>query len=100
VRCTVQGRIDVTRTFDGRELNTEYLFGLFANVAGDPNPFSLLRVPISYEIFILLLMNISPRLLLDSCSTLPASVLLYNTSFQASLDRKLSTLLKVKAQLS
>jgi hypothetical protein len=46
----VQGRIDVTGTFDGRELNTEYLFGLFANVAADPNSISLLGVPISYEI--------------------------------------------------
>jgi hypothetical protein len=46
----VQGRIDVTRTFDGRELNTEYLFGLFANLAADPNSISLLRVPISYKI--------------------------------------------------
>ena len=46
----VQGRIDVTRTFDGRELNTEYLFGLFANLAADPNSISLLGVPISYEI--------------------------------------------------
>lgn len=26
----VQGRVDITRTFDGRELNTAYLFGLFA----------------------------------------------------------------------
>jgi hypothetical protein len=46
----VQGRIDITRTFDGRELNTEYLFGLFANLAADPNSISLLGVPISYEI--------------------------------------------------
>ena len=46
----VQGRIDITRTFDGRELNTEYLFGLFANLAANPNSISLLGVPISYEI--------------------------------------------------
>jgi hypothetical protein len=46
----VQGRIDITRTFDGRELNTEYLFGLFANLAADPNSISLLGIPISYEI--------------------------------------------------
>ena len=45
----VQGRVDITRTFDGRELNTEYLFGLFANLATSP-AFSLLGVPISYEI--------------------------------------------------
>ncbi|KAF6219666.1 hypothetical protein HO133_004135 [Letharia lupina] len=49
----VQGRVDITRTFDGRELNTEYLFGLFANLAtstNDSNAFSLLGIPMSYEI--------------------------------------------------
>ncbi|KAL8835229.1 MAG: hypothetical protein Q9170_003391 [Blastenia crenularia] len=47
----VQGRIDITRTFDGRELNTEYLFGLFANLASaSPGAISLLGVPMSYEI--------------------------------------------------
>ena len=46
----VQGKIDVTRTFNGRELNTEYLFGLFANLATNANEISLLGVPISYEI--------------------------------------------------
>jgi hypothetical protein len=46
----LQGRIDITRTFDGRELNTEYLFGLLANLAAEPNSISLLGVPISYEI--------------------------------------------------
>lgn len=51
----VQGRVDITRTFDGQELNTEYLFGLFANLANltnSPNStaFSLLGIPISYEI--------------------------------------------------
>jgi hypothetical protein len=46
----VQGRLDITRTFDGRELNTEYLFGLFANLAANPNSVSLLGIPISYEI--------------------------------------------------
>jgi hypothetical protein len=45
-----QGRIDITRTFDGRELNTEYLFGLFANLAANPNQTSLIGVPLSYEI--------------------------------------------------
>ena len=40
----VQGRVDITRTFDGRELNTEYLFGLFANLATSAG-FSLLGVP-------------------------------------------------------
>ena len=44
------GRIDITRTFKGRELNTEYLFGLFANLAQTPGSLSLLGVPLSYEI--------------------------------------------------
>ncbi|KAJ4185340.1 hypothetical protein NW759_016992 [Fusarium solani] len=42
----VQGRVDITRNFPGRELNTEYLFGLFT----DPYSVSLLNVPVSYEI--------------------------------------------------
>ena len=48
----VQGRVDVTRTFDGRELNTEYLFGLFANLAelGDKRATTLLGIPKGYEI--------------------------------------------------
>ena len=47
----VQGRVDVTRTFTGRELNTEYIFGLFANLAGaKPGAITLLGVPLSYEI--------------------------------------------------
>ena len=45
----VQGKIDVTRTFDGRELNTEYLFGLFANLA-QSNGISLLGVPQTYKV--------------------------------------------------
>ncbi|KAL8687125.1 MAG: hypothetical protein Q9218_006613 [Villophora microphyllina] len=47
----VQGRVDITRTFDGRELNTEYLFGLFANLAAaKPGAVTLLGVPLSYEV--------------------------------------------------
>ncbi|KAL3456721.1 hypothetical protein BJX64DRAFT_296475 [Aspergillus heterothallicus] len=42
----VQGRVDITRTFDGRELNTEYIFGLFS----DPDHLSLVGVPIAYNI--------------------------------------------------
>ncbi|KAL4876207.1 hypothetical protein BJY04DRAFT_147447 [Aspergillus karnatakaensis] len=42
----VQGRVDITRTFDGRELNTEYNFGLFT----DPDHVSLVGVPINYTI--------------------------------------------------
>jgi len=43
------GRVDVTRTFDGAELNTEYVFGLFANL-GATNSFSLLGTPKTYTI--------------------------------------------------
>jgi hypothetical protein len=46
----VQRRIDITRTFDSQELNTEYLFRLFTNLIADPNSISLLGVPISYKI--------------------------------------------------
>ncbi|KAL8723583.1 MAG: hypothetical protein Q9225_000125 [Loekoesia sp. 1 TL-2023] len=47
----VQGRVDITRTFEGRELNTEYIFGLFANLAAArPGVVTLLGVPLSYEI--------------------------------------------------
>lgn len=47
----VQGRVDITRTFNGRELNTEYLFGLFANLATDETgEMSLLGIPLSYEV--------------------------------------------------
>ncbi|EPS27054.1 hypothetical protein POX_g08647 [Penicillium oxalicum] len=42
----VQGRVDITRTFDGDELNREYIFGLFS----DPNHVSLVGVPIDYSI--------------------------------------------------
>jgi len=46
----VKGRVDATRTFDGAELNTEYLFGLWAYIALNPNATTLLGVPMSYEI--------------------------------------------------
>ncbi|KAL3444317.1 hypothetical protein BJX65DRAFT_320088 [Aspergillus insuetus] len=42
----VQGRVDITRTFDGRELNNEYIFGLFS----DPEHLSLVGVPTTYKI--------------------------------------------------
>ncbi|KAJ5330246.1 hypothetical protein N7476_000029 [Penicillium atrosanguineum] len=42
----VQGRVDITRTFDGDELNREYIFGLFS----DPVHVSLVGVPIAYNI--------------------------------------------------
>ena len=46
----VQGQNDITGTFDSQELNTEYLFGLFATLMADPNSINLLGVPISYKI--------------------------------------------------
>lgn len=42
--------MDITRTFDGPELNTEYLFGLFAQLALYPNATTLLGVPTNYSI--------------------------------------------------
>ncbi|KAI5309862.1 hypothetical protein KEM55_002250 [Ascosphaera atra] len=42
----VQGRVDVSRNFDAAELNTEYVFGLFA----DPSQVSFFGTPYSYEI--------------------------------------------------
>ncbi|KAF7594352.1 hypothetical protein BBP40_009587 [Aspergillus hancockii] len=42
----VQGRVDITRIFPGRELNSEYIFGLFSQ----PNSISLSGIPISYNI--------------------------------------------------
>jgi len=46
----VLGRVDVTRNFNGRELNTEYAFGLFANIALNPNSFTLLGIPTDYQV--------------------------------------------------
>lgn len=43
------GRVDVTRQFEGQELNTEYLFGLFAAVQNS-NDTTLLGFPVSYDI--------------------------------------------------
>ena len=46
--------MDITRTFTGRELNTEYIFGLFANLAAAAKNesafFTLLGYATSYEI--------------------------------------------------
>ena len=44
----ILGRVDATRDYAGRELNTEYLFGLFANIALNPNAFTLLGYPVNY----------------------------------------------------
>merc|ERR1711862_1051931 len=46
----VKGRVDITRTFDGPELNTEYLFGLFSNLAINPNTVTLLGYPTRYNV--------------------------------------------------
>jgi hypothetical protein len=46
----ILGRVDVTTAISGRELNNEYLFGLFANLAQNPNTVSLLGFPVSYTI--------------------------------------------------
>jgi hypothetical protein len=46
----VKGRVDLTRTFDGPELNTEYLFGLFTNLALNPKTVTLLGIPQRYHV--------------------------------------------------
>lgn len=46
----MKGRVDATRTFEGRELNTAYLFGLFARVGLDSDMVTVLGVPMSYQI--------------------------------------------------
>lgn len=42
--------MDLTRTFDGPELNTEYLFGLFSNLALNPETITLLGYPTKYNV--------------------------------------------------
>ncbi|OJJ67885.1 hypothetical protein ASPBRDRAFT_58471 [Aspergillus brasiliensis CBS 101740] len=44
----VHGRVDVTRTFTNRDLNNEYIFGLFSQ-PGDTHP-SIFGVPIAYNL--------------------------------------------------
>ena len=46
------GRVDATGTFVGRELNTEYVYGLFAAGMHNSNPdfFSLIGNPTSYQL--------------------------------------------------
>jgi len=41
---------DTVTSFDGRELSTEYLFGLFVQIEGDSNRPSLIGAPKSYEV--------------------------------------------------
>lgn len=45
----VVGRVDDSRTFYGRELNTEYVFGSFATLGNTSSIVSVLGVPISHE---------------------------------------------------
>ncbi|GME65158.1 secreted protein [Neofusicoccum parvum] len=45
----IRGRVDITRQFTGRELNTEYLFGLFAQLNAT-QAFTLLGTPTGYRI--------------------------------------------------
>jgi len=45
----VVGRVDDSRTFRGRELNTEYVFGSFATLGSNSSLMSVLGVPISHE---------------------------------------------------
>lgn len=51
----ILGRVDATRTFDGPELNTEYLYGLFSGIPITSSNktstfFTLLGVPLHYSI--------------------------------------------------
>ena len=48
----VFGRVDATRNFIGRELNTEYIYGVFSNIIDNPNPafFTLLGSPVRYQL--------------------------------------------------
>lgn len=46
----VVGRIDVTRNFEGRELNTEYLFGLFTQL-NNSDISSLLGYSVAYDMY-------------------------------------------------
>ncbi|PSN65320.1 hypothetical protein BS50DRAFT_589739 [Corynespora cassiicola Philippines] len=46
--CQVQGRVSDTRNFQGRELNTEYIFGLFVpseskSIIGQPRSYNILK---------------------------------------------------------
>ncbi|KAH9842133.1 hypothetical protein Tdes44962_MAKER07685 [Teratosphaeria destructans] len=44
------GRVEQTRQFLGRELNTEYIFGLFTGVALNKEAIELLGRPVAYDI--------------------------------------------------
>ncbi|WWD17858.1 hypothetical protein CI109_102302 [Kwoniella shandongensis] len=53
----VTGTADVSTNFDGRELTTEYLFGLFVNTATDPTDPSPFGSPIAYNVTALAVEN-------------------------------------------
>ncbi|EAL21792.1 hypothetical protein CNBC4940 [Cryptococcus deneoformans B-3501A] len=53
----VTGTADVSTNFDGRELSTEYLFGLFVKTADDSHDPSPFGSPISYNVTGLLIEN-------------------------------------------
>ncbi|GAA5861434.1 hypothetical protein JCM1840_005368 [Sporobolomyces johnsonii] len=46
----IVGRVDVTTTFEGNELNVEYLFGFFGEIQKDVNSTSIIGYPVSQEI--------------------------------------------------
>lgn len=45
----VVGRVDVTRTYIGRELNTEYIFGSFSDNSFNPNVQTFLGAPLAHQ---------------------------------------------------
>ncbi|KAF7340314.1 hypothetical protein MVEN_01950500 [Mycena venus] len=54
----IVGRVDVTETFIGQELNTEYIFGLFAGIATGSNASTpLLGVPVNGTLVDLVIEN-------------------------------------------
>ncbi|WVW82297.1 hypothetical protein I302_104303 [Kwoniella bestiolae CBS 10118] len=53
----VTGTADLSTNFDGRELSTEYLFGLFVNTAEDPDDPSPFGSPVSYNVTALLVQH-------------------------------------------
>ena len=46
----ILGRIDATRDFDGRELNTEYVYGLFDQLSLNPGTFALIGQPQNFTV--------------------------------------------------
>ncbi|KAL4755605.1 uncharacterized protein BDW70DRAFT_165324 [Aspergillus foveolatus] len=75
----VQGRVDITRNFDGAEINTEYLFGLFT----DPNHVNIVGVPVSY--------NIVKFVAIDNIASASTIVIFNSTIFGTSLPVTIDT---------